>query len=486
MFKKKTTNKNRILIFSTIAIIFIIVGVYVVTIRPFALIPDIGGGGGTVPDEYEPPPISPYPDENGFVTIPGGNILRYDWLTITLGDDNNDYLRHNVGGIDLISSENIDAEKTDIDNTFVFSTRVVFGYEINSYLALSVRDVFPDLVTNKKSSYKTYATIKLTTWTTTSMHYGKFRYSYVDLGTPNYHDYNVNIPMTIGINPTFSALDGKLINGLPIKTSEYYYEVKAVEVVSQRTGTCGDYNDNYTTQPKLSGGVDTLTLDKTLSLSQKTVVDKIASLNLGWETSMTGEHVTEGITINAMLSDAPSIGSGVTNTETGDLQYNYPLRLAPGITRTKQRIDVREGGFHYNSAYGTISQVLPINSYSIYRDISAHVACPFVHQEYEVVVYLLANVEVDAEIYESALKDPFFIRGDWLWDPEIESFDPTFVVEKTLLELLSDWWDEYGWLVILIIIIIIGLFIFIKIGLPLILLKSKADSVKKYYKGGRY
>ena len=439
-----------------------------------ALDPGEGGGGGTpgLPEhEYDPPPISPYPDENGFTTIPGGNTLRYDWLTITMGDDDNDYLRHNVGGIDLISSESLGSTETNIDNTFIFSTRVTFGYEINSYLALSLRDVFPDLETNKWSSYTTYATIKLTTLTTTSMHYGKFRYSYVYLGTPDYHDYDVNIPMTIGINPTFSALDGKTIGGVSIKTSEYLYEVKSVVVVSQRTGTCGDYNDNYTPQPKLSDGVDTLTLDKTLTLSQTKVINKIAELNLGWETGISSEYVTEGITINAILSDAPSIGSCFTNLATGDLSYDYPLRLAPGITRTKQRIDVRTGGFHYISAYGTITQILPINSYSIYRDISAHATCPFVHQEYETVVYLISNVEVDAEIYESALNDPFFRKGDWLWDPIIDSYDPEILVPRTFLDDLSDWWDEYGWIIILVIIGTIGIYLFIQIGMPLLMLQ---------------
>lgn len=223
-----------------------------------------------------------------------------------------------------------------------------------------------------------------------------------------------------------------------------------------------------------------MVLTKTLTESQTAVVNKIASLNLGWETGMTSDYVTEE-TINQMIVNAPSIGSGATNTETGDLQYNYPLRLAPGITRTKQRIDVRSGGFDYNSVFGTFPSIYPINSYNIYRTISAHATCPFVHQEYEVGVYLLANVEVDAEIYESALADPFFMRGDWLWNPLITSWDPTIVVEPTLLDNWLSWWEEYGWIIILVLILGVGIYLFIQIGVPLIAKNKTIEIVRKRY-----
>lgn len=424
-------------------------------------------------------PISVKAEENDYIDIVGDQTIRYDWLTITMAEDDNDYLRHNIGGIDLISYQNLDSEESG-ENTLTFMSRIVFGYEINSYLALSLRDVFPDLKTNKKSSEITYATMKITTLTLTKMHYGKFAYDYVYYSAPNYHDYYHNIPITIGINPTFSALDGEIINRIPIETSEYLYEVKAMDVVLTREGFCGDYNDLYTTQPKLSGGVDTLTLTDELSYSQQVVVDKIESLDLGWETGdMTSDYVTKGITIQQWLVDSFTKGDQRTNTGTGDLIYNYPIRLAPEITRTQQRIDVRRGGFDYNAFFNFFPTIYSIETFSIYRDISVHVRCPFVHIEYETAVYLICNVKLDAEIYESALNDPFFRKGDWLWDPIINSYDPVVVVLPTVFDDIEDWWEEYGWIVILIVISIAGIYLFIQIGMPLILKKQAVDVVRR-------
>ncbi len=416
-------------------------------------------------------PVSVRAEENDYIDIVGDQTIRYDWLTITMAEDNNDYLRHNIGGIDLISYESLGSKESD-ENTLEFMSRIVFGYEINSYLALSLRDVFIGLETNKKSSMITYATMKITTLTKTAMHYGKFAYDYVYYGSLNYRDYSHNIPMTIGINPTFSGLDGKIINGIPIKTSQFLYEVKVMDVVLAEEGFCGDYNDLYTTQPKLSGGVDTLTLTDELSYSQQVVVDKIESLNLGWETGMTSDYVTEGIIIQQWLVDSFTEREQRTNVGTeADLTYSYPIRLAPEITHTEQRIDVRRGGFDYNAVFNFFPTIYAIDTFSIYRDISVHVRCPFVHIEYEATVYLICNVKLDAETYESALDDPFFRKGDWLWDPIITSYDPVIVVRPTPFDDMEDWWDKWGWLVILVVISIAGIYLFIQIGMPLILKK---------------
>ena len=421
-------------------------------------------------------PIPVVGNSNDYFIIPEGNTISYDWLTITMEEDDNDYLCHNIGGIDLIDYQSLGSSEAGVDNKLIFMSRIKFGYEINSYLVLSLRDVFPDLRTDMMSSFTTYATIKLTTLTTTEMHYGKFRYNYVSLGTPNYHDHSANILMTIGINPTFSALDGKLIGGVPIKTSEYLHEVKTVKVVSAHDGTCGDYSDYYTGKDEVSGGVITETFSKSLTLSQEAVINRIESMDLGWETGNTPEYVTSGITIQQSLLNAPAIGVAPTNPETGNLNYRYPLRMAPEITYTKQRIDVKTGGFNYNEFFGTFPPQFPpfpTASYSIDRIISGHVRCPFVHQEYEAIVYLLCSVELDAEIYESALQDPYFVKGDWLWDPIIDSWDPVITVPPTIWDELEDWWDKYGWIIITIIVLTAGIYIFIQVGMPLILLKKQ-------------
>lgn len=423
-------------------------------------------------------PIPVVGNSDGYTEIVGDNVIRYDWLTFEMAEDNNEYMKHNMGGLDLISHENVKGKEVG-NNTFEFMSIVKFGYEMNSYLSLDMDNVFPELDTDKMSSYKNYAEISVVDWTQSYTVYGKFRYSYVELGEHVDHDYNLNIPVTIGINPLFSALDGEIINGITVKTSEYLYEVKSMKVVLARDGTCGDYNDIYTTQGELSkGGVDTATLsDVEQTLSQTTVINKIKDLDLGYKTGVTPEYLFPK-TIQEILHDSFTGVEYRTNLGTGDLTYDYPIRLQPEITRTRQRIDVRSGGFTYYPPSNVIAFVDPIDSYEINRIISAHIKCPFVHTEYETNVYLLCNVELDAEMYESALDDPFFRKGDWIWDPIIESWDPVVVVLPTLFDDLEDWWDKYGWLVITVIVLIAGLYIFVQVGMPLILKKKATDVVR--------
>ena len=416
--------------------------------------------------------------ENDYTEIIGDQIIRYDWLTIEMAEDNAEHMKHNIGGMDLIDFDNL--ESTVIgDNTFKFMVKIDFGYEINSYLSLDMDNVFPELDTNKMSSYIPYAEISVVDIAESYTAWGKFRYNYVDLGEHVDNDYDLNIPMIIGINPTFSALDGTTVNDITIKTSGYLHEVKSMNVVEAREGKCGDYNDLYTSQEEESGEVSTFTFDDDLSLSQTAVINKIESLGLGWKTGMTSEYLTEGITIQEWQTDSFTTGEDRTNIGTGNLIYNYPIELQPEITYTRQRIDVRTGGFTFYPFSNVIAFVDATEDYDINRIISAHVNCPFVHLEYKTTVYLICNVELDAEMYESALDDPFFRKGDWIWDPIIESWDPVVVVLPTIFDDLDDWWDKWGWLVITIIVLTVGTYLFIQIGLPLILKKQAMDVVRR-------
>lgn len=419
-------------------------------------------------------------ESGGYIPIVGDQTIRYDWLTITMAEDNSDYLRHNIGGFDLIEYESLGSTDTG-ENTFTFMSRIKFGYEINSYLSLMLRDAYPDLVTDRMSPFIEYAHIThfpLCIPLPYIDYYGKFRYSYVYYGTPDYHNDFYNIPVTIGINPTFSALDGEIINGMVIQTSEYLYEVKSMEVVLAENGLCGDNKDLYTTQGEISKGVDTTTMsDDIPTFSQQCVMDHIEELDLGWKTGMSTEYVTSGITIQEWSVDTFTTGDGSTNTGTGDLTYGYPIRLAPELTYTKQRIDVRRTFFSYCPLGIIFTQA--ISEFSRERVISAHVVSPFVHLEYETTVYLICNVELDAEIYESALDDPFFRRGDWLWDPIIESFDPVIIVRPTPLDDLFDWWKQYGWIIILFVVIIIILYLFIQIGVPLLMKRQAVKMIRR-------
>lgn len=413
-----------------------------------------------------------------YTEIIGDQTIRYDWLTIEMAEDNNEYMKHNIGGLDLSGYENLGSSETG-ENTFEFTSKIEFGYEMNSYLSLDMDDVFPELDIDKMSEPVQYAHIRefpIYIPYPYLDYYGKFRYSYVDLGEHVDHDYNLVIPVTIGINPTFSALDGETINGITIKTSEYLHEVKVMTVVLAREGTCGDYNDLYTPQEEVSEGVSTTTLsDDIPTFSQQFVIDHIEALDLGWKTGMTPEYVTSGITIQQWLTDSFTQGEDRTNTGTGDLTYNYPIRLQPEITKTRQRIDVRKTFFSYNPLGIIYTQA--ITRFSVNRIISAHVKCPFVHLEYETTVYLICNVELDAEMYESALDDPFFRKGDWLWDPIIESWVPELIVLPTPFDDLEDWWDKYGWIIITIIVLTAGIYIFVQVGMPLLLRKRAIDVV---------
>ena len=421
-------------------------------------------------------PIPVVGNSDGYIEIIGGQTIRYDWLTFEMAEDNNEYMKHNMGGLDLFGYESLGSTEAG-ENTLCFTSKVEFGYEMNSYLSLDMDNVFPELDTDKMSGFVQYAHIREFPLYIifTKDYYGKFRYSYVDLGEHVDHDYDLTLPVTIGINPTFSALDGETINGITVKTSEYLHEVKSMKVVLAREGTCGDYNDIYTSQEE-SGGVETTTLsDDMPTFSQQTVIDHLKELDLGYKTGMTSEYLFPK-TIQEWVVDTFAVGEDETNHGTGDLTYNYPIRLQPEITSTRQRIDVRKTFFSYNPL--GIVYTEPIVKFSVDRIISAHIKCPFVHTEYETTVYLVCNVELDAEMYESALDDPFFRKGDWIWDPIIESWDPVVVVMPTPFDDLEGWWNEYGWIIITVIVLVAGIYLFIQIGLPLILKKQAMDVLR--------
>lgn len=427
-------------------------------------------------------PISVKGEADDYFEIVGDQTIGYDWLTFSMAEDNDDYLRHNIGGVDLIDYESLDSEEAG-ENTLEFMSKITFGYEMNSYLALALKDVFYDLKTNAMSNPVTYAHIREFPIAfvpyISNDYYGKFTYSYVDnIDVYDLHNDFHDIPVTIGINPTFSALDGKVVNGITIKTSEFFYEVKVMDVVLAKEGTCGDYTDLYTTQEDVSKGVDTTTLsDDIPTFSQQFVIDHIEELDLGWKTGMGSNYFTDGITITELLWDSFSEGESRSNPATGDLTYIYPIRLQPELSYGEQRIDVRYTFFSYDP--NGILYTQPIQEFSVDRVISTHVKCPFVHLEYETTVYLICNVELDAEIYESALDDPFFRKGDWLWNPIINSYDPTLIVLPTPLDDLQAWWDEWGWLVILVLISVAGIYLFIQIGMPLILKKQAIDVMRR-------
>ena len=396
-------------------------------------------------------------------------LITWDWLTTSVYDNPNDKLMHSIGGEDLKSFENLGIYSQD-ETGVIFKSRATFGFELNSYLALNVEDCYPDV---KFDAIKTFSYLGVAyTWGIIPQ-YAKI-YSItarsVDLGdTFNSQHYTDPLRLTVDIVPTFKNFGGEYLNGVQINSVDHIYEIKVVKMDKVEHGLVGEYEDIYTEQTTQSGEVNVVKLEED-DPGNAQARQGVNNLDLGWETNDITD-VRNDITIqnDNYLSDP--VGTTYHNSGTGAFDFNVMFSMRPEITYSEQTIHVRRAVLIVDTLWNTYQLHGSVENYDDTRMRSIHVTSPFVHQEYEVTVYFLATVNLDAEVYESALGDPYFVKGDWLWNEEIGGTTDVTIVESDPLGQILDM--IMAWLIPIIVIIVIILVIYLgmKIGMPLLMFR---------------
>lgn len=404
------------------------------------------------------------------------HLITWDWLTATVYENPDDDLRHSIGGYDLKSFDNLGIHSIS-NSGVVFKSKAMFGFELNSFLTLNLKKCYPNININaiKKFSYLgvvyTWGLIRqyLKIYSITARS--------VDLGdTFNDQCYTDPLQLTVDIVPTFKDFSGQTLNGVLIDSIEHLYEIKTVKMDTVERGLVGEYNDYYTDQDTQSGSVDVIKLESE-DTGNAQAREGINNLNLGWKTDHILD-VRDGLTIQSheYLSDPE--GTVYHNSGTGAFKFDVMFGLRPEITYSEQTIHVRRAVLIVDTLWKTYQLHGAVENYDDTRMRSIHITSPFVHQEYEVTVYFLATVKLNAEEYESALNDPYFIRGDWLWNEEIGGTTDVTIVEADIIgQILA----QFMWLIILVIVVIIIIlvvYIFMKIGTPLLMFKLGQKSRK--------
>jgi hypothetical protein len=415
--------------------------------------------------------------------------IRYDWLNIQINDPI-DNVRYSKGGIKLTKFENDGIfQSNEVENIVIFKSRATFFFEINAYTDVDIHDVWPEIDTNKQeySRFLWFRHYVIWPFVPTTNSYG-VTWRTIDFGPPetfNPNDFDLIQPISVDIAPDFADLDGQILNGIPIKSADFIYHVKSMEVVSVRDGTCGDYKDIYTDRDFKAANVD---FDQFMEQAPTNheALRRVESYGLG----VVPGPIRDKVQIQQRKADTRIVTDIEINPiSNAPLIFNEMIVLRPEITKSVEEFAVKDCAFEYAANTGTSTVFTGPLTHEKDRIRSVHIYNQFIHKEYKVEVVFLSTVQLDAEMYESFLGDPYLKMGDWLWDEEIGGVSDVVVVanQPITTQLIEGFMAQLGDLfglggiltwIIVIIVAIVGIYIFIKIGIPLIRLRTSRKQKK--------
>lgn len=343
--------------------------------------------------------------------------ITYDWLSVNIEDSNpNDRLKTYAGGYDLISAENLGSIDHG-DGQFTFRYRAKFGFEAYWYTEASIRDSYPELNPDGKQRYKFLREQSYNGFhqlSGTSDYY--VTYTSAELGDKfNPHRYDVSEPVTVSLNPNFQNFGGQNIGDIPIKSSDYVWKPKIVEVANYEQGKVGEYEDIIKPLSEEEQWVDIDMKKVTEDASSADAKDYVANRDLGARTTTT-ETITEQ---SEMVSSTPQ-GTTWSNQQTGDFTFEEDILLRPRVELTRTGVRRRYMYYSYNWFWADmyyVGNVAETSSPEIpYIIRKVHTQNYYIHKEYTTTIVFECNVNIENyEQYESLLNKPAFSQGDWIW-----------------------------------------------------------------------
>jgi hypothetical protein len=403
--------------------------------------------------------------------------IEYDWLNISLNDDNpDDRLKFYAGGYDLFEAERL-ATIEHGDGRYTFRLKAKFGFEFVAYTAATLLDIFPEA----ESTIQKYEFLKEGEFDFfAQLVGGNFRryfttFDHLDLGdTKNEHRYGVQIPINVDLNPDFHNFGGQEVGGLPIQSSDYVYQIKTVEVKDTSYGEIGEYRDVIVNQPKEEDKFVEIDVVKTEDNAPSKFYEIVGDRDLGaYRTTLeTVQDVGEGQT---ELIDTTPKGTTFSNQKLGAYTFQEQILLRPRVEVSRYKIINRHTWFNWNNFWSFWYQVgdtVQDSSPEIpYVNQKAHIYNYYIKKQYQTNIIFECNVDVQNwEKYENSLNDPIFKQGNWLWSANKGGTDElVFVAEPSPFDQFIDgvlgfignlFGNIFAWLWPIFIIIAIVLIIY--------------------------
>lgn len=359
----------------------------------------------------------------------GNTAISYDWLDVKVQDTNpDDRLRFYSGGYDLLDAENLGSTDHG-DGTFTFQYKVHFSFETYAYTAANIRDVWPKMNAEAQQRYEFLRVRRWHDFQAISP-WGPYYVSFdhVELGdTFNSHRYDVDVPITVGLNPDFHNFGGQKLGDIPIEGTNYLWKVKTLEIKDVDTGNIGEYKDKLTSQPSFEEqyiDIGTDEIGDAENTGKSKLQNWIASYNLGAYRISSETYSKQ----NEITDPGRPGGAIISNTETGEATFTDYIDLRPEVTITRNTVRVRsiDANYHtftwdiWNQYEGVDVETAKSGDPGVpYVTQKTHVHNKYIYKEYETAIVFECDVNIeDFEKYESLLDKPEFSQGDWIWTSE--------------------------------------------------------------------
>lgn len=419
-------------------------------------------------------PFSVGVDTSDAIIIADDMYVTYGDFVDTSPDSRENKLWWYTGGKDLISFTNLGVSNTETtDEVLVYEAEVIFGFEMIMYTSVAFDNIYPDIEVENivEAPFFGVGFIRLYPPAVWQNIYA-VGYNDVILGEKVPHDYTGSIPLTVG----FKEWTGKrplVVNGVEISTPWYTADISNVKTVNIRGGEVGSYEDIFVDSTGFREGTVDFTKTEDTPTDTSDTIDWLEGKNIGW----TGSEKNYNTGIQEYVRTAPPIEKDNPDpAEVKDFSFNVPAQLRPEVYRIKNDIELRTAAIIFEQQLlgdWKLTVVSQPATRMVKRTVGVHVVNQFIYWDFTVKMIVYASVENSAELSESILSDPYLEMGDFIWDTGYvgaREIDIRIPDEPDWLE----WWDEWGWLVILILVSVVGIYLFIQVGMPLILLKAKS------------
>jgi len=403
-----------------------------------------------------------------------------NWLTIEGDpfvdnvDDGETLIGRKIDGYSLDDFRVIGSDYIG-DGVYLYYSEVVFSAIVMHYTKITKEDAFIGLNMDHKTSILMLHLVGFPPLTNTP---GRNNAWYIHVPDISWnalhkHEYNGYTPLRLSINGDLSGLEGKTVNGVEIKGTEFLYKFTGIRRVSDETGLIGQYEDIFIDAGPSEGKVTATPLRGAWSgpSDVPVVAQRLNSMNLGWN-SITDPIFREGY-IQQKTIDVP--GVSLNPTQAGPLSIQLPVRIRPQISDYVRYTSVTHCDyFSYrydcflgigNGIIGTPSAVT--TPYPTTAGV--RVDNVYIKEKYEFRVSLVATVHYDSEAGGTDFNNPTFEQGDVIWDTTMQGatdVDISIQDEFDLFDLGNMLFEGLTW--IITVVITLGVIYIVIKGLPVI------------------
>jgi len=401
-----------------------------------------------------------------------GNVITWDWLNVQLHQNPDKAFFQVQGGVSTFGFVNYGQIGGNETNR-IYLAEGIFEFDVYSFSAKDIRDCLPNINYQAEETGRYAAISQWFGYIFQTEYYCDYKYSTIQFGTISPQTIRETANIVVGINPTWSDLDGTVINGVTIVSAVQVYNIQSLEVIGKSAGFCGDYQDLYTNKDPVSVGLTATAVDKD-SASAVKVANVITTYNLGASTGLS----QSGITLQQYLRYADGVGTPFTNPTTGSISIATNYVLQPEITYTNQQINRKYALILHDTFLGNAWIQGGITNDFKNRVTAVQFKNVYTQQTFRTTVQFISTVVLDLEEHEGISLPPDLDPGDWLYDP--------YLTGNTTIPIYPSGWEQFwdmfgdifGWIIALVVGAVV-IILFVKFGLPLIFNRKTHTKNKK-------